>query len=626
MTNAVIGALRVMLGIDTAEFERDTGKAKKHAKTFEKDVQGSFEKGIAAIQNGLKGLAAGLIAGFAAAGLEGVYSAVRDVARGVAEVGDQARRAGVDVESFQELAYVAQQNRIGVDALTDGLKEMNLRADEFVLTGQGSGAEAFQRLGFGADELKKKLEDPSALFSEIIGRLQQLDAAAQIRIADEIFGGTGGEQFVQLLKDGEAGVRDLIEEANSLGIVMDENLIKRATELDRRFNAIAQTVGTALKSAIVSAADSLSEFIDGFRDYQNQLSSTLENRQAELGMQRLEIENKILAAREQQNELARAGMLNPLSQGVANVDLSQYQRQLQEIAAEEARIVDARNKRIKPMERSADRTWEAPTPTGAVVPQKSKGGTSDAERQAKAYERVTQSLRDELSLVGQSETAQRILNAQRSAGVTATSAQGQAIAGLVTQIDAQNAAMSQAQRAGQFFADTLTNAFEGLIDGSKSLKDSLRDLLKQLASMWVNNAFEALFMGAAGAGGAASGAGGFLSTLFKLLPGFAQGGSIMPGGGGLLSGVDSQVVAFRKKPSEQVDIYEPGRKSRGGGGVADVRVYVDQDGNWQAAVQRISDERVSNAAPAIVGQANSMVMPTMARFQSQKAGGDYRNG
>src|SRR5690606_5005138 len=99
-----------------------------------------------------------------------------------------AKRAGVEVEAFQQWGYVARQNRIDIGALTDGFKELNLRADEFVVTGKGSAAEAFQRLGYTANDLKQKLQDPSNLMLEIIGRLEGLDKAAQIRIADELFG------------------------------------------------------------------------------------------------------------------------------------------------------------------------------------------------------------------------------------------------------------------------------------------------------------------------------------------------------------------------------------------------------------------------------------------------------
>src|SRR5690606_37067640 len=134
-------------------------------------------------------------------------------------------------------------NRVGVDALVDGFKELSLRADEFIVTGGGSAAEAFKRLGYGAEELNQKLQNPNELFAEIIGKLQGLDRAAQIRISDELFGGTGGEQFVQLIGQGEAGIRSTIQAAHDLGAVMSSETIEKAAELDRKFHAVSTTVG-----------------------------------------------------------------------------------------------------------------------------------------------------------------------------------------------------------------------------------------------------------------------------------------------------------------------------------------------------------------------------------------------
>lgn len=209
----------------------------------------------------LASLGGALVAG----GVAGIVTQVGQIASAVAAVGDEAKRAGVGVKAFQELKYVAEQNRIGVDSLTDGLKELNLRADEFIVTGAGSAAEAFRRLGYDAATLKRKLADPSALFTEIIGKLGQLDKAAQICVADEIFGGNGGEKFVQLISQGEQGIRDTIAQAHDPGLVMSKDLIVKAAELDRKFQAVANTIGTKLKIAILEAADGVTAFLDRFK-------------------------------------------------------------------------------------------------------------------------------------------------------------------------------------------------------------------------------------------------------------------------------------------------------------------------------------------------------------------------
>lgn len=209
-----------------------------------------------------KSFAAGFAGGIVATAFSAFNSNVNATIKGIAQIGDEAKRSGLGLETFQEWKFVAEQNRIGIDALVDGFKELNLRADEFIVTGGGSAAEAFKRLGFGADELKGKLKDPSALMLEIIGRLEGIDKAAQIRIADELFGGTGGEQFVQLLDQGEAGIRKIIDRAHEVGSVMDEEMIKQADEVSRKYDELTTRASNWAKATIVGLVAAGAELAD----------------------------------------------------------------------------------------------------------------------------------------------------------------------------------------------------------------------------------------------------------------------------------------------------------------------------------------------------------------------------
>jgi len=205
------------------------------------------------------------------AGIAALTTGLAATVKGIAAVGDEARRAGVNVTAFQEWRFVAEQNRIGIDSMTDGLKELNLRADEFITTGSGSASEAFQRLGFNASELKTKLENPSELLLEIIGRLGDLDTAAQIRVSDEIFGGAG-ERFVELIDQGEAGLRATIDRAHEVGAVMDEEMIAKAAELDRRFGEVQTRLGAIAKTISVEVADAMAGLIGAAGAVKNALS------------------------------------------------------------------------------------------------------------------------------------------------------------------------------------------------------------------------------------------------------------------------------------------------------------------------------------------------------------------
>ena len=210
-------------------------------------ISGAFKKlpGLGAL--GFAGLAGAGIG----AGLGIAAGQVRETVKGIAEIGNAARRAGIDVESFQRLKYVADQNRISVDGLTDGIKELNLRADEFITTGKGSGADAFKRLGFGASELKTKLKDPAALLLEIIQRSEKLTKAGQIRVFDEFFGGQGAENITEIAAQGSAAIAKTMSETS----VLTEEQIAKADKLDRRYTALTESIHRGWQFAALGAAD-----------------------------------------------------------------------------------------------------------------------------------------------------------------------------------------------------------------------------------------------------------------------------------------------------------------------------------------------------------------------------------
>lgn len=231
-----------------ARLQRD---ATQNTSKMARDIDSNLNKAVASLGNLTKAFAAG-----AAATAVGVLTSnLRQGVNAIAQIGDEASRSGLGVEAFQQLSYVASQSRIPIDALVDGMKELNLRADEFVVTGKGSAADAFARLGLGAADLERQLEKPEELLLDIIGRMEDLDRAAQIRVADEIFGGTGGERFVELLAKGEDGIRTMMEQATEMGLVMDAELVAKAQRIDAEFSRMMDKASTWAKGLAVALAD-----------------------------------------------------------------------------------------------------------------------------------------------------------------------------------------------------------------------------------------------------------------------------------------------------------------------------------------------------------------------------------
>ncbi|ORE94042.1 Methyl-accepting chemotaxis protein [Stappia sp. 22II-S9-Z10] len=242
----------------------DLGKVEQASRDAARQMERDFDRAtsrieaqFASVRNVARGAMAGLGGLGVGVGAFSVGAAVSAINRQTAAIADmraEAERAGLAFEDFQELKFAFERERVSIDALTDGFKELQLRADEFITTGKGSGEEAFRRLGYGADELARKLEDPKELFFDILQRLQQFDKAAQIRIADEIFGGTGGEQFVQLLDAGEGKLRESIARAHELGSVLSDEVGERAQDVNNAFNDLSAIIDGKVNTALTNTS------------------------------------------------------------------------------------------------------------------------------------------------------------------------------------------------------------------------------------------------------------------------------------------------------------------------------------------------------------------------------------
>lgn len=509
-----------------------------------------------------KAMIGGFVGGLVAGGIAGVITQVREVANAVAEVGDQARMAGVSTKVFQEWKFVAEQARIPIDAITDGLKELQLRADEFAVTGKGSAAEAFQRLGLTPQEIKEKLKDPSELLLLIIERTRQMkDTAAGIRIFDELFGGTGGERMVALLEQGEQGIRDQIAAAHDLGLVMDAELIAKAAEVDRKFNTIANTVGVTLKSAIVSAADSIVELIEGLKDFDKQRSSTLQKSQADIGLRRLDLENERLriAGGDSDNLLYR----NP-NGPAAKGRMDEIDRELAKLNQRDAQITGILHDRIEPTKRTADRTWTPPeyTPPADTT---SKGGKSraasaaSAERERQAVKDLIAELEEELRLVNATDAEKRASIASRQAGAAATEDERQKIVALTEAIHQEEEARRRAEEQTLLYRDMTRAAIDDVISGieeNKSAFEIMADVavnsLKRIADTLIDDVLDSIFKVNNAAGGSG---GGLFGSLF---------GSIFGGGAKADPWAGVRVPSFAGGGSTGMGARSGGMDGRGG--------------------------------------------------------------
>lgn len=194
-----------------------------------------------------------IMGGVAAGAVWGVTRLVSGVADLGTEIKQSSERLGVGSTWLQEWMHVGRQFGVQNDALVDGMKELGMRADEFVLTAGGPAAEAFGRLGISAAQLKKTKGNTEALFNLVLGRLREVDNfAARQRLVDEIFGGSGGEQMAQMISATKEELEAMIRTGRQIGAIIPEDQIQAAREYTRQMGNLEQMV-SGLRNSIVGA-------------------------------------------------------------------------------------------------------------------------------------------------------------------------------------------------------------------------------------------------------------------------------------------------------------------------------------------------------------------------------------
>lgn len=201
----------------------------------------------------------GGIAAGTAWGTERLVSGVTDLGN---EVKNAAERVNVGTTWLQEWQYVGRQFGVQNDALVDGLKELSMRADEFVMTAGGPAAEAFGRLGIGIDELRKTGGRTEAMFDLVREKLARVENdAARQRIMDEIFGGTGAEQMVEMLAASREEIERMMQAGRDRGAILSEEEIENSREYTRQMGDLRTVLFSIQASVVGDLLPAINEWI-----------------------------------------------------------------------------------------------------------------------------------------------------------------------------------------------------------------------------------------------------------------------------------------------------------------------------------------------------------------------------
>ena len=201
---------------------------------------------LGSVTRALVSMRTGLVAVVGSAGLGLLVKQSLDATDALAKT---AARIGTTTDSLSRLQYAARISGISVEQTNMALQRAVRRTSE-AARGTGEAQQALRELGVDAAKLATMPLDKAML--QLADAFQQVGSGAdELRLAFKLFDSEGAA-FVNVLRQGSAGLNRLYAEANVLGAVMSQTAAKG---VERANDALTKlfTVLNGLKDNIVAA-------------------------------------------------------------------------------------------------------------------------------------------------------------------------------------------------------------------------------------------------------------------------------------------------------------------------------------------------------------------------------------
>jgi hypothetical protein len=294
MGSAVIGALRVNLSADTAEFQRNLTDAERIAQRFGTVVGSEIRKHLLAL-----GAAAAAAAGPTALGLL-VKSSFETISAQV----DLARRVGASVVAIQTLEQAAKLSGGSAEDLAAALGRLNVSLGQAAREGAGPAYEALQRLGLSAQALSNM--DADKRIEALSDRMKELGYNTQQQ-ADTLKAlGIKQQDLINLFQQGSTAIERARDDLKDWGVLLsdiDAAKVEEANNAWQRIGAVLEGVGNQIAIRVAPFVEALADEIGdaakdthGFGDVMDQVMSTGIHWWAELNVEVNDFERSVYMA------------------------------------------------------------------------------------------------------------------------------------------------------------------------------------------------------------------------------------------------------------------------------------------------------------------------------------------
>jgi hypothetical protein len=253
----VLGSLVVRLIGDQTSLDSATEKGKDSLKKVDKQAQSSAKS----IANATKNIATAFVGAMTT-----VAIAVGATIKSASELSKLAQSLGTTTEELSRLQYAASQSGVAAEVLRVGIVTLSKGLQDATKNATGPAAQALDALGISAMGTGGHIKDQSVIILELADKFEKMrDGAGKTALAVQLFG-EAGARLVPLLNKGRAGVQELKDEADKLGVTLSEGTGAASEEFTKTLGKMWATVQGGLLIIAEKLLPTLQMLADKFFD------------------------------------------------------------------------------------------------------------------------------------------------------------------------------------------------------------------------------------------------------------------------------------------------------------------------------------------------------------------------
>ena len=202
---------------------------------------------------------------------EKLKSMTEESGRRASDIQDLAMTYNMTTDSIQEMTYAGELMGVGMDTITDSIKDLTKNLYDAYENG-GDTLAAFSELGVEITNTDGSLRNANAVFMDVIDALGGVENYTERDAKAMALLNESAQKLNPLIKQGSARLREYAQEARDTGYVMDSDMLDTLDKVDtsmRRYNLQIEAGENAISAEFAPA---LTEFNNKFGETFSQLA------------------------------------------------------------------------------------------------------------------------------------------------------------------------------------------------------------------------------------------------------------------------------------------------------------------------------------------------------------------